>query len=59
LLGKPGGKLLGKPRRRWKTMKIVLRELRSEGEEDRGRWRTLTNTASNIRNSIKAAEFLG
>jgi hypothetical protein len=52
LVGKPQRKeALGRPRRRWEdSIKVDLRELGCQGvdrihrDQDRDRWRTLTNT---------------
>jgi hypothetical protein len=56
-VGRPGGKrLLGKPRHRWKdNPKMNIRETELGGmkwihlAKDRDQWRTLANTALNLR----------
>jgi hypothetical protein len=56
MVGKPKGKRpLGRPRRRWKNIKINLKEIRGGGgdrmvlAQDRGRWRALVSTVKNLR----------
>jgi hypothetical protein len=57
LVGKPEGKRsLGRPRRKWvKNIKMDLREIGWDGvdridrAQDRDQWRTLVNTALNLR----------
>jgi hypothetical protein len=57
LVGKPEGKRpLGRPRRRWmNNIKMNLREIGWDGvdwielAQDRDQWRTLVNTAMNLR----------
>jgi hypothetical protein len=57
LVGKPEGKRpLGRPRRRWvDNIKMDLREIGWDGTDwmgmaqDRGQWRALVNTVSNLR----------
>jgi hypothetical protein len=57
LVGKPDGKRpLGRPRRRWvDNIKMDLREIGWDGRDwielaqDRDQWRTLVNTAMNLR----------
>ena len=56
LLGKPSGKRpLGRPRHRWKDIKIDLHEVRCGGmdwielAQDRDRWRALVTAVMNLR----------
>ena len=65
-MGKPEGKRpLGRPRRRWEgNIKTDLQDMGCEGTQwielaqDRDRWRTLVNTAMNLRVPLNAGNFL-
>jgi hypothetical protein len=55
LVGKPGGRPLGRPRRRWvDNIKMDLREIGLNGvdwidmAEDKDQWRALVNTVLNL-----------
>jgi hypothetical protein len=65
LVGEPEGKKpLGRPRRRWKDIKINIRGTELEGvdwihlAQGTGPWRALVNRVMNIRASEKAGNFL-
>jgi hypothetical protein len=51
LVGRPEGKRpLGKPRRGWEdNIKMDLREIGIDGEQDRVQWRALVSTVMNLR----------
>jgi hypothetical protein len=65
LVGKPEGKRpLGRPRRRWKDIRMDLLEVGCGGMDwidvahDRDRWQALVNAAMNLRGLIKCGVFL-